>query len=230
MRSTIPPAPRAAIEACRVFIPRVQELPAPCGKRQKASRKLATSGLASLRTGANKYNPKYAQIAWTEGNSLDKRSQTQQYCCVMISPLMDLGPTAPWLALPPGIHWSDLPEIKGRFAISPHRERLFDGFERVVAALKAAHCSTVYLDGSFVTAKPVPGDFDGCWEPAGVQANLLDPILLQFDQQRAAQKKKYFGEMFISDWPATQSGTLFLDFFQVDKASGKPKGIIGLKI
>lgn len=29
-----------------------------------------------------------------------------------------------------------------------------------------------YLDGSFVTSKDTPGDFDGCWEEANVTSTL----------------------------------------------------------
>ena len=51
-------------------------------------------------------------------------------------------------------------------------------------------------DLTLVTAKAVPGGFDGCWEVAGVDPDLLDPVLLVFAQQRAAQKAKYGGEFF----------------------------------
>jgi hypothetical protein len=57
-----------------------------------------------------------------------------------------------------------------------------------------AGCVTVYIDGSLVTAKETPGDFDACWEVTGVDVAQLDPILLTFDHQRMAQKLKYLGE------------------------------------
>ena len=97
-------------------------------------------------------------------------------------------------------------------------------------ALKRAGCQTVYLDGSFVTAKEVPGDYDACWEPSGVDLTLLDPVLQTFDPGRATQKAKYLGELFPSDIVATPEGDTFLDFFQNDKDSGKSKGIIALDL
>ena len=42
--------------------------------------------------------------------------------------------------------------------------RLLDGLADAVALLTAAGCRRVWLNGSFVTAKDEPGDFDACWE------------------------------------------------------------------
>jgi hypothetical protein len=99
----------------------------------------------------------------------------------------------------------------------------------VVDALRQAGCTTLYLDGSFVTGKPHPDDFDGCWEIAGVDPTLLDPILLQFANKREAQKKKFLGEMFIAAMPGG-FGLTFLEFFQLEKFSGRPKGILRVQL
>ena len=147
----------------------------------------------------------------------------------MIPKLVHLNPLIPWAILPPGIHTTTLTEVKNHFATTPHRIKLFQGFVRVTDALAAAGCSSVFLDGSFVTGKPHPDDFDGCWDAAGVDGNLLDPVLLDFADKRRAQKKKYYGEMFIAALPAAP-GIVFLDYFQVDKHSGAPKGILRIPI
>ena len=34
----------------------------------------------------------------------------------------------------------------------------------------------VYLDGSFVSAKLIPGDFDACWDEDGVDFDSIDPV------------------------------------------------------
>jgi hypothetical protein len=63
----------------------------------------------------------------------------------------------------------------------------------------------------------------------GVNVELLDPVLLSFAHGRAAQKAKYLGEFF----PARLtegSGLTFLEFFQVDKDTGRAKGIILLDL
>ena len=57
-------------------------------------------------------------------------------------------------------------------------------------SLRLAGCRTVYIDGSFVTNKEIPNDFDACWEEAGVAPELLDPVLLRFDAGRAEQKAR----------------------------------------
>lgn len=147
----------------------------------------------------------------------------------MIPDLIDLGSPCPWAVLPPGIHDTTLAEVEARFATTPHRKWLFDGFVRVTEALAAAGCRFAYLDGSFVTAKPHPGDFDGCWDHVGVDLAKLDPVLLKFDNNRAAQKAKYLGEMFIAGMPNGTGGP-FVDFFQVEKSSGQTKGILRIPL
>jgi hypothetical protein len=147
----------------------------------------------------------------------------------MIPSLIDLGSPTPWLVLPPGIHDASLDEVRTCFATTPHRRRLFEGFLRVLDALAAARCATVYLNGSFTTAKPHPEDFDGCWDHQGMDFSRLDPVLLQFANKRATQKMKFLGEMFPA---ATENipGATFLEFFQVDKYSGRPKGIVRVRL
>jgi hypothetical protein len=59
--------------------------------------------------------------------------------------------------------------------------------------------------------------------------SLLDPVLKDFSNCRAAQKQKYGGEFFEAEVEAVPDGTLYLDFFQLTK-DGKRKGIILLKL
>ena len=84
-----------------------------------------------------------------------------------------------------------MPELYETFAFNEHRERLFRGFRAVVDVLENAGCRAIYLDGSFVSDKVAPEDYDGCWDPTGVNLTELDPILLDFSNNRAAQKAKY---------------------------------------
>lgn len=144
----------------------------------------------------------------------------------MISEFQDDG------LLPGGIHWALWGEIAARFGTNPHRKRLLCGFERAVGAFAKAGCQALYLDGSFVTAKPLPSDYDVCWEMAGVRPADLDPVFLDFGNNRAAQKAKYLGEFFPAHAPASLVPPLatYLNFFQIDKATGDPKGIVGLKL
>jgi hypothetical protein len=91
--------------------------------------------------------------------------------------------------------------------------------------LRAAGCTRAYIDGSFVTAKLVPRDFDACWDAHGVDFDRVDDRLLAFDPGRATQKAAFLGELFIADADADPQGTLFRDFFQTDR-EGRRKGIV----
>jgi len=68
--------------------------------------------------------------------------------------------------------------------------------KKAIDSLRSAGCKSVYIDGSFVTSKANPVDFDGCWDMDGVDPSLLDPALLDFNLGRSVQKWKYMGELF----------------------------------
>jgi hypothetical protein len=134
-----------------------------------------------------------------------------------------------WKVLPPGIHDATMEEIERRFATNETRKTLFEGFRRGVRSLHLAGCTIVFLDGSFVTEKERPGDFDVCWEPTGVVLSKLDPVFLDFSDKRRQQKMKYGGEFFPASSKADGSRT-FVEFFQVDKYTGKQKGIVRIRL
>ncbi len=131
--------------------------------------------------------------------------------------------------LPPGVHWATWQEIVDTFGSTVHRKRLLGGLAAALKSLRTAGCKAVFLDGSFVTDKAEPEDFDGCWDPSGVDPNLLDPILLVFDTGRRTQKAKYRGELFPSSAEADAAGRTFVEFFQQDR-DGNTKGIIGIDL
>lgn len=137
---------------------------------------------------------------------------------------------SPWPILPAGIHAATLAEVEARFASNPKRRVQFGGFVAALTALRRAGCRRAFLDGSFVTTKPCPGDFDACWDPTGVNPAFLDPVLLTFENNRAAQKLKYHGELFPSTVPADRAGTIFVEFFQVDRFTGAQKGIVAIDL
>lgn len=133
--------------------------------------------------------------------------------------------------LPPGIHSADTwQEFVSLFGSTPKRQWLLNGMKSALVALRGAKCRFVYVDGSFVTTKEEPGDFDICWDFAGVDVQLLDPILLKLDDGRQSQKAKFRGELLPAGWTETASGKTFLEFFQVDKATGEQKGIVVLDL
>jgi hypothetical protein len=54
----------------------------------------------------------------------------------------------------------------------------------------------------------------------------LDSVFFDFANDRAAQKARFGAEFFPAQAP--QRLKTFLDFFQIDKETGEPKGIIEL--
>ena len=131
--------------------------------------------------------------------------------------------------LPPGVHLATWDELVARFGHTDHRRELLDGLLRAARALRDAGCRRLYVDGSFVTTKEHPNDHDNCWDIDGVNPDVLDPVLLDFDDLRAAQKAKFGGELFPASWQADRNGTPFFEFFQRDR-EGQPKGIIALNL
>jgi hypothetical protein len=59
---------------------------------------------------------------------------------------------------------------------------------------------------------------------------LLDPVLLDFSDRRAAQKAKFGGELFPAQLAAEPGGATFLEFFQHDRVTGEPKGIVAIDL
>lgn len=96
---------------------------------------------------------------------------------------------------------------------------------RSTAPLRAAGCAAVYLGGSFVTAKPMPADFDAAWVPADVEVDLLEEVFFDFSDGRAAQKARFGGELFPADFEEADTGRSFAEFFQFSR-DDEPVGIV----
>jgi hypothetical protein len=106
---------------------------------------------------------------------------------------------------------------------------MLDGLTVAIGQLRAAGCRRLFLDGSFVSAKETPGDYDACWDPDEVdlpRLGLLAPLLFDIDGRRRRQKDSYGGELFPATMPAGTAAGTILDLFQRDKATGDPKGIV----
>lgn len=129
--------------------------------------------------------------------------------------------------LPPGEHAATWQEVRERFGWNSRRESLLFGLADFLAMLAHAGCTRMWLDGSFVTNKDLPGDYDACWQMRGVDSSLINPVVLDFSiAGREAAKARYLGDLF----PAgieTGSGLPFVNFFQQTR-EGDPKGIVVL--
>ena len=132
--------------------------------------------------------------------------------------------------LPPGIHYCFWDEFKVLFGYTEKRMQMIRGMEMVMIELKAAGCRNFYVNGSFVTRKLTPKDFDCCWVQDDVDTEYLKekaPLILKY-YDSAAQKAKYRGEIYQSDQPVDKS-TTSIEFFQRDRDLNK-KGIIAIDL
>ena len=130
--------------------------------------------------------------------------------------------------LPEGVHEASWDEIVQRFGWNQRRRRLLDGLAEAIELLARAGCRRLWLNGSFVTVKDEPGDFDACWDVESVDLDAIDPVLLDLSPGRAKQKRRFGGELF-PNIIESGSGLLFTEFFQNDLDAGR-KGIVVIKI
>ncbi len=122
--------------------------------------------------------------------------------------------------LPPGVHRARWEEILDTFGGNAWRRDLLDSVERVARELRRAGCRYVWLDGSFVTDKEFPGDFDLCYDVATTDLDVLDPTVLD----RATAKEMYGGDIL-----PTHPSLPLIDFFQTDR-DGHSKGIVEIDL
>lgn len=130
--------------------------------------------------------------------------------------------------LPEGEHAAGWDDLVDRFGWTPRRRRLLDGLAEAVELLAGAGCLRLWLNGSFVTVKDKPADFDACWDPTTVDLDALDPIFFDLSARRANQKARFGGELF-PNVVESASGLVFADFFKNERDGGR-KGIVVLSI
>lgn len=132
--------------------------------------------------------------------------------------------------LPIGLHPFAWMDFLAAFAWNSRRTFLAGGLYRALLNLKMAGCRAAIVDGSYVTAKDLPGDFDVAFDPNGMNGGLVDPVLLRHEDGRKAMKAKYFGEVF--PWghvACAATGMIYQDFFQRDR-DGHAKGVVLLDV
>jgi hypothetical protein len=133
--------------------------------------------------------------------------------------------------LVPGIHLMTWTDFIKEFGHNSHRVSLIKGVELAISDLKSCGCKTIYVDGSFTTKKPLPNDYDACYNTHGMDFPKLFanfPEFFDSSPGRKQMKAKYQGELFPMTAPASSS-MIFIDFFQHDR-DGYPKGIVQLNI
>ena len=136
--------------------------------------------------------------------------------------------------LVPGVHYMSWEDFYDQFSFSPKRKNLLVGLESAIEMLKQCGCSVLFIDGSFVTEKLEPNDYDACWDGdiGMVVSNMqvMEPLFLDFSDGREKQKFKYKGEVFPARIFADSKGTSYLEFFQQISFSTDKKGIVAIKL
>ena len=93
--------------------------------------------------------------------------------------------------------------------------------------LRDAGCVSVKIDGSFVTSKSEPDDFDGTWDPTGVDDTKLDQCIN--DMNKVLMYNKYNGELYPQNIIEAGSGKTFDEFFQMDRMENR-KGVVKINL
>lgn len=134
-------------------------------------------------------------------------------------------------SLPPGIHVTTWEEFEQRYSLNLTRKTQLKGMKKAIEEFKKAGCSKIYIDGSFVTWKKHPGDFDALYDLDEVERHAIHDILIDPSfEGREKQKEYYEGEFFPTSEKADPYGTKYLEFFQKKKKSRNPKGIIKIEL
>ena len=135
--------------------------------------------------------------------------------------------------LPDGVHAMTFEGVADAFGWNPHRRKLVVAMAAAFADLNALGCETVWLDGSFVTDKPEPGDYDVVYEHRSMDlaaAKIALPELFDRSPHRREMKARFKGDLLPNVVEAA-SNRLFIDFFQQDKERpGHTKGIVTIDL
>ncbi len=113
--------------------------------------------------------------------------RTQRYHWVVIPNFDENG------NLPPGIHDATIEEVQQRYSYNKKRVTLFTALLEVVEILRGCACPEIHLDGSFITAKEQPGDYDLCYESTGITPTQE---FYEFLKNRETRKERYMGDIF----------------------------------
>jgi hypothetical protein len=132
-----------------------------------------------------------------------------------------------------GTYEMSIDEFRITFCYNEHRLWLFEGMQLAIEHLKKIGCEAIYVDGSFVTKKIMPSDYDLCWDDTGI--NLVNvsracPSLTDAGRKMEKIKKVYRGDVAPANNIADlKKGINFLGYFMEDK-QGRAKGIIRISL
>ncbi len=135
--------------------------------------------------------------------------------------------------LEPGIYELELNYVEREFCYNEHRKWLFEGIKLAIADLQKIGCIYIYLDGSYVTKKILPKDFDLCWDESNIDlvaSSRVCPELFDPGWKFEKFKSRYRGDVAPANSIADQDrGINYLGYFMEDR-QGRDKGIVKIFI
>ena len=136
--------------------------------------------------------------------------------------------------LPPGRHQANWFEILERFGYTGRRKDLLRGLLKAIIFLKNDfNCTTIFIDGDFVTDKRNPGHYNIVWDDTGINLEKCFQIcstFFTFKAECATQKKEFFGTFHPKSDFEPDIHIPYLEYYQMDTRVGTDKGIIELDI
>jgi hypothetical protein len=132
--------------------------------------------------------------------------------------------------LPEGLHLTDEAEASFRFgSITPRRRRLVLRLRRWIELAKQIGAERLLVDGSFVTAKPDPGDIDAVlFLPADFQSRVdrNESAALELEQMLITRSpEELFAAEDVIDWNA------WFEFFtRTREFDNRRKGLVEIAL
>ena len=139
-------------------------------------------------------------------------------------PAYDKNGNLPHGRLPYICTWAEFSE---RYGYNKQRLHLLKELRAVCNQLRNAGCRWFYVDGSFITNKLAPRDWDACWDPSGVDLDQLDNKF-HSDLFRNQVKHEYSGDLFVL-LPRLPGGN-WVAWWQQDRRTGFRKGILKMDL
>lgn len=131
--------------------------------------------------------------------------------------------------LPTGVHETTLGDVRRRFgSANPVRVRLMKGLAAVAAMARRIGARTLYLDGSFVTDKKNPGDWDAVVvAPVGTNCASAG-VLRLIDRPRV--KKEFGGDLFLIMEDDGELLNHYVNGVFVKDRLGRDKGLLRIRL
>ena len=124
-----------------------------------------------------------------------------------------------------------LADFKTTFGYTAHRKRLLEGLDIAISDLLSIGCTTIYMDGSFITKERFPSDYDLCWDDTGyelVNVKQQCPRLIDWGPKFSTMRENYLGEVVPMN-STDFKGDNFYTRLTKDR-NGRKKGIIKIII